>query len=245
VRYLLSILSLIFSSPFLAAAPKAPPREYLPPALSWLRQVEAAQMLGAILSGTPPSSGIGWFHPGQSRYGLKWLVERMDKNGDGVVSKQEFLGSAEWFERLDRDHNGRLTQVDFDWSDDAPLNRQMRLIQPLFRRADADHDEKITSAEWQALFQQMAKGKDALDRDDLHALLFSALPSSKPSAGPPSPFALIKGLLEGEIGSFHEGPKVGQRAPDFTLPRYDNDKSIALSRFRGKKPVVLVFGSFT
>lgn len=46
---------------------KSPPREFLPPTLSWLRQVEAAQMLGAIASGQPPSSGgMGWFHPGQS-----------------------------------------------------------------------------------------------------------------------------------------------------------------------------------
>jgi Ca2+-binding EF-hand superfamily protein len=251
VKHFLSLLAFLFVLPSLEAATpakKAPPREYLPPTLSWLRQVEAMQMLGAILSGTPPASGdMGWFHPGQSQYGWKWLVERMDKNRDGKITKQEFTGSTEQFDRLDRDHNGRLTPADFDWSDDAPINRQMRMIHPLFRRADADHDEKITRAEWQALFEQMAKGKEALRREDLHALLFPPPPppTNKPPAGMPSPWTLLKGLLEGEIGSFHEGPNLGQRAPDFTLPRYDNEKSITLSQFRGKKPVVLVFGSFT
>ncbi|MGH6991437.1 MAG: hypothetical protein ACREE3_16180, partial [Stellaceae bacterium] len=144
-----------------SAAPprKSPPREYLPPTLSWLRQVEAAQMLAAILSGAPPASGdMGWFHPGQSQYGWKWLLQRMDKNHDGIIGKQEFTGPAEWFDRLDRDHDGRLTATDFDWSDDAPINRQMRLVNPLFGRADADRDEKITAAEWQALFQHMTNG---------------------------------------------------------------------------------------
>ncbi len=252
MRYSLSILSLTFSLSLLQAGPpakKSAPREYLPPTLSWLRQVEAAQMLAAILSGTPPASAdMGWFHPGQSQYGLKWLLKRMDKNHDGIIGKQEFTGPAEWFDRLDRNHDGRLTAADFDWSDDAPINRQMRLVNPFFGRADADHDEKISAAEWQALFKQMANGKDSLNREELHALLFPPPPpppAKKPGAGMPSPLTLLKGLFDGEIGSFHEGPALGRLAPDFTLPRHDEDKTITLSQFRGKKPVVLIFGSFT
>jgi hypothetical protein len=257
-NYLLSAAAILFVATVAAAAPpkQTPPREYLPPTLSWLRQVEAMQMLGAIVSGTPPSSGnVGWFHPGQSRYGRKWLVQRMDKDGDGIVGKAEFTGAAEWFDRLDRDHDGRLTAADFDWSDDAPLNRQMRIVHAFFGRIDADHDEKITSAEWQAAFKQMAKGKDSLSREELHALLFPPPParsspqakerSKKARGGMPSPLTLLTGLFEGEIGSLREGPKLGRLAPDFTLPRHDNDKSITLSHYRGKKPVVLIFGSFT
>ena len=61
----------------------------------------------------------------------------------------------------------------------------------------------------------------------------------------PSPMILLKGLFEGEIGSFQEGPAVGRPAPDFTLRTFDDTKAISLSRFHGKKPVVLIFGSFT
>jgi Ca2+-binding EF-hand superfamily protein len=252
-----AILALAGASGSAAPPKKSPPREYLPPTLSWLREVESVQMLTAILSGTPPASGnMGWFHPGQSEHGLKWLLQRMDTNNDGAVSKDEFTGAAELFDRLDRDHDGRLTAADFDWSDDGVINKQMRTVNALFSRADADHDEKLTAAEWQEMFKQAAKGKSSLSREELHALLFPPLTPSpspqrgegrgrKPGAGMPTPLMLLKGLFEGEIGSLCEGPKVGQLAPDFTLPKHDEDKNITLSQFRGNKPVVLIFGSFT
>ena len=40
-------------------------------------------------------------------------------------------------------------------------------------------------------------------------------------------------------------PKVGDLATDFTLSDISGSESITLSDFRGKKPVALVFGSFT
>jgi len=40
-------------------------------------------------------------------------------------------------------------------------------------------------------------------------------------------------------------PKAGDLAPDFTLYDIDGKNSVTLSDFRGKKPVALVFGSFT
>jgi hypothetical protein len=39
--------------------------------------------------------------------------------------------------------------------------------------------------------------------------------------------------------------KVGDQAPDFNLPNHDKSGSVRLSQFRGQKPVVLVFGSYT
>jgi hypothetical protein len=40
-------------------------------------------------------------------------------------------------------------------------------------------------------------------------------------------------------------PRVGQIAPDFNLRSPDGKQSTRLSSFRGKKPVVLIFGSHT
>ena len=39
--------------------------------------------------------------------------------------------------------------------------------------------------------------------------------------------------------------KVGDAAPDFSLETYDKRSRVQLSAFKGKKPVVLVFGSYT
>ena len=42
-----------------------------------------------------------------------------------------------------------------------------------------------------------------------------------------------------------EGPAVGEAAPDFTLASQDGARRVTLSDYRGKRPVVLIFGSWT
>ena len=42
-------------------------------------------------------------------------------------------------------------------------------------------------------------------------------------------------------GNLHSGDS----APDFALPLLDHSAQVTLSEFRGTKPVVLVFGSYT
>ena len=37
--------------------------------------------------------------------------------------------------------------------------------------------------------------------------------------------------------------KVGEAAPDFTLPTVNRSQMVQLSSFRGREPVVLIFGS--
>jgi peroxiredoxin len=39
--------------------------------------------------------------------------------------------------------------------------------------------------------------------------------------------------------------KVGDAAPDFSLQSPDGKQKVTLSNFKNKKPVVLVFGSYT
>jgi len=40
-------------------------------------------------------------------------------------------------------------------------------------------------------------------------------------------------------------PAVGDEAPDFELPRLGSTERVRLSSFRNRKPVALIFGSFT
>jgi len=42
-----------------------------------------------------------------------------------------------------------------------------------------------------------------------------------------------------------KAPRAGDMAPDFTLYDIAGKDSVTLSDFRGKKPVALVFGSYT
>lgn len=41
------------------------------------------------------------------------LQDRFDRNGDGVVSREEFEGPADRFERMDRNRDGRVTREEF------------------------------------------------------------------------------------------------------------------------------------
>jgi hypothetical protein len=96
------------------------------------------------------------------------------------------------------------------------------------------------------LFDRLDRNKDGVLRADD----FDWSPPPRPRR-PPPPGAmpprstLLMGLLTGEIGSAWTGPKVGDLAPDFTLRTQDGQRQISLSEHRGKRPVVLIFGSFT
>ena len=53
--------------------------------------------------------------------------------------------------------------------------------------------------------------------------------------------ALMQFLAERETLA----PAVGADAPDFKLPRLGRSAQVQLSSFRGRKPVALIFGSYT
>ncbi|MBI3271434.1 MAG: hypothetical protein HYZ53_20760 [Planctomycetes bacterium] len=42
-----------------------------------------------------------------------------------------------------------------------------------------------------------------------------------------------------------KAPKLGEAAPDFTLRSLDDKQEVKLSKLVGKRPIVLVFGSYT
>ncbi len=215
---------------------------------------EFAEMLWAILrDGANMGPDSGWFHPSESRYEWSWLATRFDQNKDGVVTGDELKGSARLFRALDRDGDGAVTDEDLDWSPRSRYLQGRALARGRFAQMDRNGNGRVTLAEWQQAFEQAANGKKFLTQEDVAALLYPTPAHPRPAAsggkpaGPegPSRWTLLKGLFTGEIGSSTEGPNLGQEAPPFTLETHDKSRRVSLAQFRGKKPVVLVFGSFT
>lgn len=63
-----------------------------------------------------------------------------------------------------------------------------------------------------------------------------------------APAAVVWGVLPGPqiwMWARRGALTVGDRAPDFTLPRADRTGTVTLSSHRGQRPVVLIFGSYT
>ncbi len=215
---------------------------------------EFAEMLWAIVKdGADMGPNSGWFHPSESRYEWSWLVTRFDRNRDGVVTADELKGSARLFRALDRDGDGTVTAEDLDWSPRSRYLQGRALARGRFAQMDRNGNGRVTLAEWQKAFEQAANGKKFLTQEDVAALLYPPPAAPRPAAsrgkpsGPegPSRWTLLKGLFTGEIGSITEGPGLGREAPPFTLESPDKSRRVSLADFRGKKPVVLVFGSFT
>jgi hypothetical protein len=203
-------------------------------------------MLDAVLSGSQMGPGDGWFKPGETRYTWDRLRARFDTDKNGRVTAKEFTGPESLFAILDRDGDTAITADDLDWSDDSLYARQLNLAQQLLRRGDQNGNRKLSKEEWAGLFERAAKGQDALDAEGLRKMLFPPAPPrpfAKSGGGPPKE-VLVLGLFTGELGSAAAGPKLEASAPDFTLKTPEN-KSISLRDYKGKKPIVLIFGSFT
>jgi hypothetical protein len=234
---MLRILFLLLLTPIVcwAETPTRPRGEFL-------------QMWDAIMSGSMMGPGDGWFKPSLTRYTWERVAKNFDRDRDGRITAKELDTKPELFAVLDRDGDGAITPDDFDWSDNSVYARQMSMATQLLRRADATGDRKVSKEEWDKLFEQVAKGKELLDADDLRKMLFPPAPprpKGKSGGGMPSRDVLLWGLLTGEVGSGAEGPKLEAEAPDFTLSDPTKKITLTLSDYRDKRPVVLIFGSFT
>jgi hypothetical protein len=215
---------------------------------------EAMRMLLAILRGSRMGPKDGWFGPAQTRYTWQWLARLHGVDPDtGAISRKMFRGPDALFARLDRDHDGRITPADLDWSDSSPYVQQTALARNWFRAIGAGSSGQLSRKDLMDFFDRAAKGKDHLSFDEFRdALLEGAAPSPRRGATRRPPdragsmrFVLVRGLFAGEIGSMNEGPRVGQPAPNFTLRTIDGKETVQLAKVIGKKPVVLVFGNYT
>lgn len=200
---------------------------------------ESVQMLLAVASGSEIGPGDGWFGPGQSRYDWNWLARRHGAEASAAICREQFRGPSEWFDRFDRNLDGRLTADDFDWSNGNPFVRRFYDLSHFLRRLNQRGDGRLTRDEWLAFFDRAAAGRDYITVADL-----AADPDAVPDPGP-TPEVMIRGMFRGELGSLYAGPRLNDPAPDFTLRTHDGARTIRLAELIGPQPVVLVLGNFT
>jgi len=211
---------------------------------AWPERPEWLDMYTAILDAEAMGPNYGWFRTAvtQSRFGWDATRKRFDRDGDGRIERKEFPGGDADFARLDRDKDKALTPADFDFSGSysPPSPGAM-----LFSRADRDGNGKLTRDEFEAFFRASdSDGLGFLSRSDLETSL--PMPQRGMSGGDqPTKSTMIRGLFRQEIGALQPGPKLDERAPDFTLKTNDGKSEITLSKLIGPRPIVLIFGNFT
>src|SRR5215468_8615873 len=71
---------------------------------SWPDHPEWVDMLTSILVDEPMSPNFGWFRTAvsQTRFGWDATRKRLDRDGDGKITRKEFGGNDADFARLDR-----------------------------------------------------------------------------------------------------------------------------------------------
>lgn len=80
------------------------------------------------------------FHQGRFDPGA---FDGLDQNDDQVVSREEWAGGFALFDRLDRDHNGSINQVEYESREFREMTRES-----LFGRLDVNQDGRLVPAEW-------------------------------------------------------------------------------------------------
>jgi thiol-disulfide isomerase/thioredoxin len=205
---------------------------------------EAVVMLSAILLGDDMGEGGGWFGPAAKKHDWSWLAKRFHLEEFEAVLPSD-ISDQQLFYRLDRNGDKLIDPSDLDWSPGGQWVREAEMMTNLFRMVDMNGDKALTKEEWNRAYDGIAKGNERLDLDGY----LRAFPLGKAHGyrmgDEPTQERLIRGFFANELGSHSEGPKIGERAPDFELSTFDHTEKVRLNDRLSKKPVVLIFGNYT
>ncbi|HEV8199877.1 MAG TPA: EF-hand domain-containing protein [Candidatus Polarisedimenticolia bacterium] len=125
-------------------------------------------------------SGAKQQHPPAGQ-GQHWdqFAKAFDANGDGKVSKEEFLAKRPMFDKIDGNHDGSVTSDEVKAM--PAVQKKGGTGQNFVAHFDGDKDGKVTTAEYDAkrssFFDKMDKNKDGMiDQSE-----FKAQPASEDS----------------------------------------------------------------
>jgi hypothetical protein len=237
------------------------------PALAPMELGQGSRSVFAYLAGKYDDDGDGRIEPEEYHRGGEdgertERFARLDRDGDGVLTAADLipaeanayrarhvlaghfqadddtrelrLEELEWMAgAYDADGDGAINGGEFaagarehrrEVDDGDPSGTALAMLgdsdpwELLLAAADEDRDRRLGAGELVAFFHALTAGQDVLSlRSD-----------------------------EAERGALDtSGVAPGEPAPDFTLSTPDGGERVTLSRFRGERPVALVFGSYT
>lgn len=236
--------------------------------IAGLGAAQQAESPWELLSTQHDKNGDGKITPAEYTRG-KERFRRLDRNGDGVITSDDIGGGGRgrgrrrggnrnrrrprspktvlarllglrgdakmtrdglsaWVKRHDGNGDGAVEPSELE---EVFLTRRSRTS--AVRTLDADKDGKLAASEITSVFT-------AADADGDGVVSGSDLGAQARNAGGRNRQRGRRGR-----GDAAGVPQPGDAAPDFTLPTKDGKSQVTLSAFAGKRPVALIFGSYT
>lgn len=158
----------------------------------------------------------------------------LDRDGDGKISRAEFPGPREMFDRFDTDKDGFLNTKE---REALRASRRQGVVgrgfapQQFFRELDEDRNRQLSAKEWGLLFKAADFKVADTDKD------------GQVSSREWFRYLGMGNRLGGGRQRPERGPAPGDAAPKVTAKSMAGDKPVDLSRVT--RPTVLIFGSYT